>query len=181
MNIPTLNSDNPEQRGFIDMYKEAASLNDSVVRFKYEADVSSFIGDNSLAWGLRLLAQEEIAMEQNVDTVAARTIQSTRTAPLGASAINHSVEVAAGKVGGKHTKLPSVKPARLIRALERAGFEKKKRGQGIGKATHVFMHNPETGARTTVVDNRKVDIGEPLLRKIAGKASMTAEELLEFL
>ena len=74
------------------------------------------------------------------------------------------------------TSLPSVKPDRLIKALERAGFY-------IHHATgghYVLKHSEKTNLRG-VVPHHSGDVKRGVLRSILRQAEMTVEELLHFI
>lgn len=67
-------------------------------------------------------------------------------------------------------KLRPLPPERIIRILEKAGFQKIRQ-----KGSHIFMRHPD--GRTTVVPFHKgEDIGRGLLRKIIRDAKMNVDE-----
>lgn len=73
------------------------------------------------------------------------------------------------------TRLPQVDAARLIRALERAGFvEHKQRG------SHRSFKHPTTGCRTTVAVHGG-DVGRGLLKQILKQAGLTEKEFRDLL
>ena len=73
------------------------------------------------------------------------------------------------------TKLPALKPRRLISALESAGFETVRQ-----RGSHVRLCHPD-GRLVTVPVHPGQDIGRGLLRKILRDAELTAQELLDLL
>ena len=73
------------------------------------------------------------------------------------------------------TRLPLVPGARLVRALERAGFALVRQ-----RGSHIFLRHPD--GRTTVVPVHKgEDLGRGILRKILRDAELTPEEFVELL
>jgi predicted RNA binding protein YcfA (HicA-like mRNA interferase family) len=70
-------------------------------------------------------------------------------------------------------RLPVLRPQELVRALERLGFQRKRKSRG----GHLrFIH--EDGRRTTVPMHKGKTIGRGLLRKILKDVGISAEELL---
>jgi predicted RNA binding protein YcfA (HicA-like mRNA interferase family) len=72
-------------------------------------------------------------------------------------------------------KLMPIAPEKLIRALERAGFEKIRQ-----RGSHVFLKHPD-GRATVVPVHKGEDIGRGLLRKIMRDAKLTREEFMELI
>ena len=72
-------------------------------------------------------------------------------------------------------KLGPIAPKKVIRALERAGFERIRQ-----RGSHVFLKHPD-GRATVVPVHRGEDIGRGLLRKIMKDAKLTREEFLKFI
>lgn len=72
--------------------------------------------------------------------------------------------------------LPSVRPAELIRALERAGFS-------VHHATgsHYVLKHKERPALRVVVPYHSGDVKRGVLRSILRQADLTTEELKELL
>jgi predicted RNA binding protein YcfA (HicA-like mRNA interferase family) len=68
-----------------------------------------------------------------------------------------------------------IAPEKLIRALERAGFEKIRQ-----RGSHVFLKHPD-GRATVVPVHKGEDIGRGLLRKIMRDAKLTREEFMELI
>lgn len=73
------------------------------------------------------------------------------------------------------TRLPVVPGARVIRALERAGFISVRQ-----RGSHVFLRHPD-GRATVVPVHKGEDLGRGILRKILRDAELTREEFLELL
>ena len=71
--------------------------------------------------------------------------------------------------------LPTIPGHRLIRALQRAGFEIVRQ-----RGSHVRLRHPD-GRITTVPVHSGQDVGRGLLRKILRDADLTADELLDLL
>lgn len=72
-------------------------------------------------------------------------------------------------------KLGPQPPEKIIKALNKAGFESIRR-----KGSHVFMRHPD--GRTTVVPFHKgEELGSGILRKIAKDAKLTDEEFKKLL
>ena len=70
-------------------------------------------------------------------------------------------------------KLRPLSVEKVLRALEKAGFERIRQ-----KGSHVFMRHPD--GRTTVVPLHKgEDIGRGLLRKIIRDSKMSVEEFMK--
>jgi predicted RNA binding protein YcfA (HicA-like mRNA interferase family) len=74
------------------------------------------------------------------------------------------------------TGLPSVKPGRLIKALERAGF----RVHHATGSHYVLKHEAKTHLRV-VVPHHSGDVKRGVLRSILHQAELTAEELIDLL
>lgn len=72
--------------------------------------------------------------------------------------------------------LPVLKPRKLIRALEKAGFRIVRKSRG----SHRQLEHPD-GRRTTVPVHKGRDIGPGLLKKILRDCDMTVDELKELL
>jgi predicted RNA binding protein YcfA (HicA-like mRNA interferase family) len=75
------------------------------------------------------------------------------------------------------TSLPSVNAARLIRALQRAGFY-------VHHATgsHYVLKHPERPATRIVVPHHgSVDVKRGILRSILRQAELTADDLMKLL
>lgn len=72
-------------------------------------------------------------------------------------------------------KLRPIAPEKVIRALERAGFERIRQ-----RGSHVFLKHPD-GRATVVPVHKGEDIGRGLLRKIMKDAKLTREEFLELI
>jgi predicted RNA binding protein YcfA (HicA-like mRNA interferase family) len=72
-------------------------------------------------------------------------------------------------------KLMPIAPEKLIRALERAGFEKIRQ-----RGSHVFLKHPD-GRATVVPVHKGEDIGRGLLRKIMRDAKLTEKNLWSLL
>jgi predicted RNA binding protein YcfA (HicA-like mRNA interferase family) len=73
------------------------------------------------------------------------------------------------------TRLPSVKPREVIRALERAGFVLDR----IKGSHHILWH--ETAQRTVVVPYHNREMKRGLLHKIINDAGLTRDEFLQLL
>ena len=72
-------------------------------------------------------------------------------------------------------KLRPIDSEKLIRVLERIGFERVRQ-----RGSHVFLKHPD--GRTTVVPVHKgEDIGRGLLRKIMKDVKLTREEFLRLI
>jgi predicted RNA binding protein YcfA (HicA-like mRNA interferase family) len=72
-------------------------------------------------------------------------------------------------------RLRPLPPEKVIRALEKAGFERVRQ-----KGSHIFMRHPN--GRTTIVPyHKKENIGRGLLRKIIRDAQMTVEEFMNLI
>lgn len=72
--------------------------------------------------------------------------------------------------------LPILRPAELIRALERMGFRLSRKSPG----SHLrFVH--EDGRRTTVPMHEGKTVGRGLLRKILKDVGVSIEELRRYL
>lgn len=70
-------------------------------------------------------------------------------------------------------KLKPLPPGKLIKILEKIGFQRMRQ-----KGGHVFLKHPD--GRTTVVPvHRGEEIGRGLLRKIIKDTRLTREEFLE--
>ncbi len=69
-------------------------------------------------------------------------------------------------------KLKPVSPERVIKALEKLGFEMARQ-----RGSHVFLKHSD-GRATVVPVHKGEDIGRGLLRKIIRDAKLTREEFL---
>ncbi|MBA7627084.1 hypothetical protein ES703_34545 [subsurface metagenome] len=69
-------------------------------------------------------------------------------------------------------KLKPVSPERVIKALEKLGFEMARQ-----RGSHVFLKHSD-GRATVVPIHKGEDIGRGLLRKIIRDAKLTREEFL---
>ena len=69
-------------------------------------------------------------------------------------------------------RLPILKPAQLIKALEKYGFARTRKSRG----SHFRYAHPD-GRKTTVPFHEGKDIGRGLLRKILKDADISIEEL----
>ena len=70
-------------------------------------------------------------------------------------------------------KLKPVSPERVIKALEKLGFEMARQ-----RGSHVFLKHSD-GRATVVPVHKGEDIGRGLLRKIIRDAKLTREEFLK--
>jgi len=70
------------------------------------------------------------------------------------------------------TKLSPIKPAQLIRILERLGFQKIRQ-----KGSHIFMRHSD-GHSTVVPFHKGEDISKGLLRKILDDIELTVEQFI---
>ncbi len=74
-------------------------------------------------------------------------------------------------------RLPSLRAAEVMRALERAGFV-----QVRSKGSHkVFQHPGDPARRTIVSDHRGKDIPRGTLRSIIDQAGLTVDEFIALL
>lgn len=74
-------------------------------------------------------------------------------------------------------RLPSLRAAQVMRALERAGLM-----QVRSKGSHkVFQHPHDPARRTIVSDHRGKDVPQGTLRSIIDQAGLTVEEFLDIL
>jgi predicted RNA binding protein YcfA (HicA-like mRNA interferase family) len=73
------------------------------------------------------------------------------------------------------SKLRSVAAERVVKALQKAGFEVVRR-----RGSHLFLAHPD-GRATVVPVHKGEDLGRGLLRKIIHDAELTREEFLELL
>ncbi len=73
------------------------------------------------------------------------------------------------------SRLPALRAAALIAALERAGF-----AQVRQKGSHVRLQHPD-GRATTVPVHRGEDLDRGLLRLILGQAGLTRADLVRLL
>ena len=73
------------------------------------------------------------------------------------------------------SKLPVLKPGRLVRLLERLGFERIRQ-----KGNHLYLRHPD-GRATVVPIHRGEDISPGLLRSILHDIELTREEFLDLL
>lgn len=74
------------------------------------------------------------------------------------------------------SELPILKARKLIRALERAGFQEIRR-----RGSHRFFRHPISGYTTVVAVHGGEDIDRSLLADILDDIHMSAEELRKFL
>jgi predicted RNA binding protein YcfA (HicA-like mRNA interferase family) len=73
--------------------------------------------------------------------------------------------------------LPSLSPAKVVKALKRAGFEEIRQ-----KGSHLILFNDTTSRRVTIPMHKGKDIKKPLLRKIIElEAFMSVEDFLKLL
>jgi predicted RNA binding protein YcfA (HicA-like mRNA interferase family) len=73
-------------------------------------------------------------------------------------------------------ELPALQPRRLIRALERMGFQVRRKSKG----SHWQLEHPD-GRRTTIPVHRGRDIGPGLVRKILRDVEVDSTELRKWL
>ena len=73
------------------------------------------------------------------------------------------------------SRLPTVKPRQVVRALKRAGFEKHHQ-----RGSHVYLRHPETG-RMTSVPMHPGDLPRGTLRAILHQVGITPEAFAELL
>lgn len=73
------------------------------------------------------------------------------------------------------SKLRPVPAERVIKALQKAGFEVVRR-----RGSHVFLRHAD-GRATVIPVHRGEDLGRGLLRKIMHDVELTREEFLELL
>jgi predicted RNA binding protein YcfA (HicA-like mRNA interferase family) len=74
------------------------------------------------------------------------------------------------------SNLPSVKPARLIKALEHAGFYVHHTTGG-----HYVLKHPDKPEARVVVPYHSADVKRGVLRSILQQAGLTVEELSDLL
>lgn len=75
------------------------------------------------------------------------------------------------------SRLPSLKPVQVVRALKRCGFVELRQ-----KGSHLILYNQATRKRVVIPMHKGKDIKKPLLRKIIEQeAKMTIKEFLELL
>lgn len=72
------------------------------------------------------------------------------------------------------SRLPSVKPKHLVRALKRAGFAKHHQ-----RGSHLYLRHPD--GRMTSVPMHPRDIPRGTLRAILRQVQITTDELLDLL
>lgn len=72
-------------------------------------------------------------------------------------------------------KLRPIASEKIIRVLERIGFERVRQ-----RGSHVFLKHPD-GRATVVPVHKGEDIGRGLLRKIMKDAKLTREEFLKLI
>lgn len=73
------------------------------------------------------------------------------------------------------TRLPTLTSSRIIKALQKSGFQIKRQ-----RGSHVYLQHPD--GRTTVVPvHQGEDIGRGLLRKILRDVKMEPEEFQKLL
>jgi predicted RNA binding protein YcfA (HicA-like mRNA interferase family) len=71
--------------------------------------------------------------------------------------------------------LPVVRPAAVVRALQRAGFVVARQS-----GSHQFLVNREDGRRTTIaVHNR--DMSPPMLRAVLKQTGISVDEFIDYL
>jgi predicted RNA binding protein YcfA (HicA-like mRNA interferase family) len=68
--------------------------------------------------------------------------------------------------------LPSLRPAEVIRALERAGFVQLRQ-----RGSHVFLFHPARRAATTIAVHN-ASMREPMLRAVLKQAGLSVDEFL---
>ena len=73
------------------------------------------------------------------------------------------------------TRLPMVRPAEVVAALKRAGFEEKRQ-----KGSHVVLYHSRQN-RTTIVALHGRDLPVPTLKDILKQAGLTEDEFRELL
>ena len=73
------------------------------------------------------------------------------------------------------SRLPTVKPRQVVRALKRAGFEEHHQ-----RGSHLYLRHPET-RRMTTVPMHPGDLPHGTLRAILSQTGVTVEEFLELL
>lgn len=73
------------------------------------------------------------------------------------------------------TRLPALPGTKVIKALQRAGFEVLRQ-----KGSHVYLRHSD-GRRTVVPVHKGEDLGRGILGKILRDAEMDRETFLEFL
>jgi predicted RNA binding protein YcfA (HicA-like mRNA interferase family) len=73
------------------------------------------------------------------------------------------------------SKLSAVPAQRVLKALQKAGFEVTRR-----KGSHVFLSHPD-GRATVIPVHKGEDLGRGLLRKIIRDAELTREEFISIL
>jgi predicted RNA binding protein YcfA (HicA-like mRNA interferase family) len=72
------------------------------------------------------------------------------------------------------TRLPSLKPAEIIRKLRKAGFVFDRQAKG----SHEIWLNPRTGKRTTVPNHPGKDVSRGTLAAILEHAGIPLEEFM---
>jgi len=73
------------------------------------------------------------------------------------------------------TKLPTLKPAEVIRKLKRAGFVFDRQAKG----SHEIWYNPTTRRRTVVPNHPGVDVPKGNLKAIIEQAGLSIEEFID--
>ncbi|MEE8525306.1 MAG: type II toxin-antitoxin system HicA family toxin [Thermoanaerobaculia bacterium] len=73
------------------------------------------------------------------------------------------------------SRLPTVKPRRVVRALRRAGFEEHHQ-----RGSHLYLRHPES-RRMTSVPMHPGDLPKGTLRAILRQVEITVEEFVELL
>ncbi len=73
------------------------------------------------------------------------------------------------------SKLPVLKPAELVRLLERLGFQRLRQ-----RGSHLYLRHPD-GRATVVPIHRGEDLPPGLLRSILHDVELTREEFLNLL
>ncbi len=72
-------------------------------------------------------------------------------------------------------QLPVLKPVEVIRALERAGFERQRQ-----RGSHMMLKHPTTGVRTTGALHSRA-MTTPMLAAIIKQAGLTVDDFLALL
>jgi len=73
------------------------------------------------------------------------------------------------------SKLPIIKPEKLVKALKKAGFEAVRQ-----RGSHLRLKHPD-GRVVTIPIHQGQDIGRGLLRKILRDADLNVDELINLL
>jgi predicted RNA binding protein YcfA (HicA-like mRNA interferase family) len=72
------------------------------------------------------------------------------------------------------SRLPSLKPSKVIHKLRKAGFVFDRHAKG----SHEIWYNPETHRRTVVPNHPGKDLPRGTLRAIIAQAGLTTEEFI---